>query len=155
MDCRSIFVAVGFGLVLSGCDKLPLSIAEEKPNFLLGTWILDREKTMEAFSENTMGGKPEGIAGQLAAAALQKSAEKLIQPLDNVKYTFTETQYSERIGKYEGKTKSYEIIARPSADVIKTRDEAGIVNVYHLDGLNVWYNLRGQEKLKIYLRASN
>jgi hypothetical protein len=116
---------------------------------------MDREKTLEALNENTVGGKVEGLAGQLAAVAIQKSAEKLIQPMDNVKYTFTETQYSEKVGKYDGKTKGYEIIGRPGVNVIKTKDEDGIVNTYHLDGLNVWFNLRGQEKMKIYLRASN
>ena len=150
-----IFLATVCLIALSSCDNLPLPDVDTDRNFLVGTWIVDREKTMEVFGENMMGKAGDGIAGKLAATAIQKTAEKLITPLDNVKYTFTETEYSEKVAGYDGQTKTYEIIARPGPDVIKTKDEKGFVNQYHRDGLNIWYHLRGQENLKIYLRASN
>ncbi|MDF1814716.1 MAG: hypothetical protein P1V20_21095 [Verrucomicrobiales bacterium] len=151
---RWLFFSALLPLLITGCDRLPDIETDTNRNFLLGTWIMDREKTMEALTESLIGER-ESLAGKMAAVAVQKTAEKLITPFDNVKYTFTETEYSEKVGNYDGQKKTYEIIARPGRNTIKTKDEDGIVNVYHLDGLNIWYHLRDQQKLKIYLRASN
>ncbi|MDF1752247.1 MAG: hypothetical protein P1U89_05650 [Verrucomicrobiales bacterium] len=154
MNSQSFLLLVSAFLLIS-CDKIPLPDTDRNANFLVGTWIIDREKTMEALKSNMVGEKVDGLAGQLAAVAIQKSAEKLITPMDNVKYTFTETEYSEKVAGYDGQIKTYEVIARPDADTIKTKDEKGVVNEYHREGLNIWYNIRGQKNLKIYLRASN
>jgi len=152
----SLFLAAAaalFALSLSSCDYLP-DVKETPPkNWLVGSWILDRERTMEEFTKNTVDA--ESVAGKIATAALQKTVEAVLTPMDKVKYTFTETEYSEKAGSIDGKKRTYKIIGTPTNKQIKTQDDKGIINVYHQDGLNIWFYLRGQEKLKIYLRATN
>lgn len=155
MNLNSLMVLLAAVIFITGCDRLPLPEAEKEVNFLVGTWIVDRERTMEHLNETLVGENAEGLASKIAAVAMQKTAEKLISPMDSIKYTFTDTEYSEKVGSYDGRTTTYEIIARPGIDTIKTKDAKGVVNEYHKEGLNIWFNLRGNEKMRVYLRASN
>ena len=144
------------GAILSGlfmgCEKLPNMQGAQK-NWLVGTWILDREKTVAALQKNIIGENAGGdtTAGKIAMMAVQKSMETLITPLEKVKVRFTEKDVTEDVGGY-GSSKSYEIIGRPGPNQIRIKDQNGVVNTYHLDNQNIWYNLRGQERLQIYLK---
>ena len=136
----------------ASCEKLP-NLGGADRNWLVGTWILDREKTVAALQKNTIGEDAGGdsTAGKIAMMAVQKSVETLISPLEKVKIRFTETEVIEDVGGY-GTSKTYEIISRPGPNQIRIKDEKGIVNTYHLEDQNIWYNLRGQERLQIFLK---
>ena len=158
MKHNALFWYPVIGVICSGlfasCEKMPSGAAGQR-NWLVGTWIMDREKTLEALQKNTIGADAGGdtVTGKLAVKALQKSMETLITPLDKVKYKFTETEFTEEVGGY-GTSKSYQIVARPGPNQIQTKDEKGIINTYHLENQNIWYYLRGQQRLQIFLKPA-
>ena len=124
-------------------------------NWLVGSWILDREKTVDALEKNTVGeNSSTSLAGKLATEAVKKSTETLIAPLEKIQFKFTGSEYSEQLGEYR-KLRAYEIIDRPAADQITIKDEKDTTITYHLDGKNIWYNLMGQERLQIYLKPAS
>ena len=142
---------LGMSLLLTGCDKIPLL----QNNWLVGTWVLDREKTMEAFTRNNQKEVPAGgMVGELAAAAIKKSVEALISPLDNANFIFTSTEYIEQFAGNTAKPKTYEIVSRPGPNQIKTVDSNNVVNIYHKEDVNIWYYLRGNEQIQIYLKPA-
>jgi hypothetical protein len=142
---------LGLPFLFTGCDKIP----GLQKNWLVGTWVLDQEKTMEAFTRNNQRDTPVGgVAGELAAAAIRKSVEALISPMTNAKFIFTETEYMEQFAGNTAKPKTYEIVSRPGPDQIKTLDSNNVVNIYHREGEHIWYYLRGNEKAQIYLKPA-
>ncbi len=150
--CAAISLAISL-LCLTGCDKLPVSLGTNV-NWLVGTWILDREKTLQALQDNTTDDSSNpGLAGQIANFAIQATAEKAISPLENMKFVFTESNYSEEVGGY-GRGYSYEILDRPSRNEIKIKDERGRIRTYTREGNSIWYNLAGRQQLRVYLKPA-
>ena len=138
-------------LLFTGCEKMTFL----QGNWLIGTWVLDREKTMEAFSRNNQKEVPDGgLAGEIAAAAIKKSVEAMITPLDKARFIFTETEFIEQFAGNSAKPKTYEIVSRPGPNQIKTLDSNKVVNIYHKDGDFIWYYLRGNEQFQIYLKPA-
>lgn len=142
---------------MTGCEKItPIVDKLTNRNWLVGTWVLDREKTMAAFTQNNQKEVPMGgVAGEIAAAAIRKTVEAAISPLDNATFIFTDTEYSETFRGRTGKPKTYEIVSRPGPGQIKTLDSNKVVNIYNKDGEHIWYNLRGNDKIQIYLKRAN
>ena len=144
-------LSLGMPVCFTGCDKVPFL----QNNWLVGTWVLDREKTMEAFSRNNQKEIPAGGAiGEIAAAAIRKSVETLITPLDDARFIFTSTEYIEQFAGNSAKPKTYEIVSRPGPGQIKTVDSNNVVNIYHKEGENIWYYLRGNQQIQIYLKPA-
>lgn len=145
----SLFVALAFS-AMTGCEKIESII---NPNWLIGTWVLDREKTMEAFSRNNQKETPTGgFVGEIAAAAIRKTIEAAISPMENATFSFSETEYVETFNGRIGEPKTYEIVSRPAKNQIKTVDSANIVNIYHKEGDHIWYYLRGKKQAQVYLK---
>ena len=142
---RFFLVILCSTFVFQGCDKISSIL---NPNWLVGTWVLDREKTVEYFSTHNQRETPAGgLAGELAAAAILKSVDAMIGSLENVKFVFTETECSEG-----GSMKTYEIVSR-EANSMKIVHSDNVVRVYHREGDNIWYYLTGKEKFRIYLKT--
>lgn len=143
-------VLVASTLFIAGCDKLPLPVAQK--NWLLGSWVLDREKTVEAFSKNNQRETPVGgIAGEIAASAILKTVDAMIKPMENVEIVITEDEYIEQAAGYT-KPVSYQIVDRPAPDQIKILDSNDKVKIFHQDGEHIWYLLAGKRQFQIYLK---
>lgn len=143
-------VLVASALSFTGCDKLPIPIVQK--NWLLGSWVLDREKTVEAFSRNNQRETPVGgIAGEIAAAAILKTVDAMIQPMENVEFVFTEDEFIEKAAGYT-KPVTYQIVERPAPDQIKILDSNDKVRVFHQEEEHIWYLLGGKRQLQVYLK---
>ncbi|MDF1815970.1 MAG: hypothetical protein P1V20_27465 [Verrucomicrobiales bacterium] len=132
-------------LYLQSCDKIDSVL---NPNWLIGTWEIDQQRTVDAFSRNNQKDIPAGgLVGELAASAVRKSFEAMVAAKENVRFEFTETEMSDG-----GIKKTYEIVNRPDANQIKIVDSNDIVKVYHREGESIWYHFNGNENIQVYLK---
>lgn len=149
---RSLFslVLVASALSLTGCEKLSIPLVQK--NWLVGSWVLDREKTVEAFSRNNQRETPVGgIAGEIAAAAILKTVDAMIKPMENVEFVFTEDEFIEKAAGYT-KPVTYQIVDRPAPGQIKILDSNDRVRVFHQEEEHIWYLLGGKRQLQVYLK---
>ncbi len=151
--------AISTVLLLTSCDKLqPENPAEV--NWLVGDWIVDREKTTGVFIDGAIAKlnldpNSSSLTGKLAYAAGKKSAQstvaKFLKPLDNLKFKFTETEYSKEGVGLGGEGVPYEIIARPAPNQITIKEQDGDQRTYVQEGRNIWYQETTPVPFKIYL----
>jgi hypothetical protein len=148
---RFSLLALASALILTSCDKLPRALVEG--NWLIGSWVLDREKTLEAFSLNNQKETPAGgVVGELARTAIRNAVDSMMKPMENVTLVFTETELVEKASGYSNKPKTYEIVARPGVNQIKTLDSNDTVRIYHREEPHIWFHLNGNEKFQVYLK---
>ena len=136
-------------LFFIGCDKLSPAL---EGNWLVGTWVLDRETTMLAFSKNHQKETPSGgLVGGIAAAAIRETVDALIKPMENIQLTFSSKEITESAPGYQGEPKTYQIVERPGPNQIKILDSNDSVRIYHREGEKIWYHL-GNQRFQIYLK---
>jgi len=148
---RLSFVLLPVILFFTSCDLIPRALLEG--NWLVGSWVLDREKTLEAFSRNNQKETPiGGVVGEIARSAIRNAVDSMMKPMENVTLVFTETELIETASGYSNKPKTYEIVARPDVNQIKTLDSNNDVRIYHREEPHIWFHLNGNEKFQIYLK---
>ena len=144
-------------LALTGCSK-PIFNNDANINWLLGTWVVDRDKTIQVFVDAAVTIKGEGFSDRVVIAGLKKGASTTIagaiKSLDRYEFNFTEDEYSQQVIGLGlgGEGKPYSITDRPASNQI-TITEGGDSRTYTKEGERIWYEenfLIG--KAKIYLR---
>ena len=133
-------------LCLQSCDRISSVLT---PNWLLGDWVIDREKTVEAFSRNNQRNTPAGgIVGEFAAATIRKSYEAMVSSRENLRFSFNETDMIDA-----GIKKTYEIVSR-SPEEIKIVDSNDVVRTYHKEGEHIWFLFNNNENFQVYLKPA-
>ncbi len=149
---RFPLILLASALFFTSCDKIPRALLEG--NWLIGSWVLDREKTLEAFTRNNQKETPVGgVVGEIAKTAIRNAVDSMMIPMENVTLVFTETELVEKTATgYSNKPKTYEIVSRPDVNQIKTLDSNDDVRIYHREEPHIWFHLNGNEKFQIYLK---
>lgn len=120
-------------------------------NWLVGTWIVDREVTTKTFVDGVVekigidGG--DNLKDKILVAAGKKTASAtasatvaaVIKPLDKFEFTFTETEYSKQAVGFGGEGVPYTITSRPARNQI-TISEGGDSRTYTKDKNLIWYS---------------
>ena len=148
---------LGLSLTLfTGCDRLKKpAVNEAEVNWLVGTWVVDRDETMQHFVDGAvarLGIDASGAKALITKKVASATVAKTIKPLDNLEFKFTEDlQYSKEAAGFGGDFVPYKITGRPASNQI-TISEGGETRTYIKEGKNIWYEediLVG--KIKIYL----
>ena len=119
-------------------------------NFLVGKWVLDQERTLEAMTaEAPEPGEGKGILKDLVNG-LQKGVSRIVlAQLEGVTLEFTPTELR-RIRNGVGDARTYEIIEKPSAGLYVVKYEDGEIVTWNKVEGGIAMKLTAEEEHWVY-----
>lgn len=130
--CLSIF--------LTGCGS----------NWLVGKWVLDQERTLEAITaEPPEPGEGKGILKDLVDGLQKGLSRIMLAQFEGVTLEFTSTELR-RIRNGVGEARTYEIIEKPAPDSYVVKYEDGEIFTWHKVEGGIAMKLVGEAEHWIY-----